>query len=646
MLLLVAAEQPADVALFSSTARTIDFSQFTPRGHYAEDAALSAYFKAMIWLGRTEFMLTKPVQQGVPEQKDEDIQRQVIDAYLVKDAVAMADSAGGALEDIDGMIAFLVGESDNVTVKNLAEVQRVAGFASPDQLLDKAVFDGFTKALASTPFAEQRINSQILMSDPADPEQLKPPSAFLLLGQRFIVDSYVFGNVVFDRILKDGRKVMRMLPLPMDALFAVGNDAAAQLLQDEMQRWSYAPNLSALRYLIDSYGDDFWNASLYNTWLHAIRALNPPKDLEQYPAFMQTSAWWQEKMNTQLASWSQLRHDNLLYAKQSYTGGANCSYPEGYVEPFPDLYGRLANFARNAGVKYRTAGLENITRHFQSMAGTMDTLQAIAGKELAGAALSPQDVAFIKSMLYTFSQGCTTGYGGWYQRLFFNREINEANFVVADVHTAPTDAAGNPVGWVLHVGTGSVNMGFAIAPSQQGGLIVYTGAMMSYYEHVTTNFKRMTDKEWEKSIWPSVPYPRPDWVNLYLADINGNRRQAGPALVTGVEELPVAAPSSASVATLHPVYPNPVTSSSAGMISFTVTETAPTPVTLDVYDMVGRRVRSLVKATVTKGTFVARWDGTDDRGATLSSGMYMVRLLSGTTIVSRVVGLRIPVGRN
>ncbi|MBL0177277.1 MAG: DUF3160 domain-containing protein [Ignavibacteria bacterium] len=543
------------------------------------------------------------------------------------------------MKDIDGMITFLVGESDNVTTKNLAEVQGEAGFASPDKLLDKAVFDAFTAALLRKPFAEQRINSQILMSDPSDPEQLKPPSAFLLLGQRFIVDSYVFGNVVFDRILKDGRKVMRMLPQPMDALFAIGNDASAQLLQEEMQRWSYAPNLSALRYLIDSYGGDFWNASLYNTWLHGVRALNPPASLEKYPAFMRTAAWWQEKMNTQLASWSQLRHDNLLYAKQSYTGGPSCSYPEGYVEPFPDMYGRLADFARNAGVKYHAAGLENISRHFQSMAGTMDTLQAIAGKELAGDALSAQDVAFIRSMLYTFSNGCTTGYGGWYQRLFFNREINEANYVVADVHTAPTDAAGNPVGWVLHVGTGSVNMGFAIAPSQQGGLIVYTGAMMSYYEHVTTNFKRMTDKEWEKSMRPSVPYPRPDWVNLYLADINGSRRQAGPALVTGIEELPVTAPSSASASMLHPVYPNPVTSSSAGMISFTVTETAPTPVALDVYDMVGRRVRSLVKATVTKGTFVARWDGADDRGTALPVGSYVVRFSSGLSVSSRMVTL-------
>ena len=62
---------------------------------------------------------------------------------------------------------------------------------------------------------------------------------------------------------------------------------------------------------------------------------------------MQTAAWWQQKMNTQLASWAQLRHDNLLYAKPSYSGGVSCSFPEAYVEPFPEFYGRLAAFARN-----------------------------------------------------------------------------------------------------------------------------------------------------------------------------------------------------------------------------------------------------------------------------------------------------------
>ena len=38
-------------------------------------------------------------------------------------------------------------------------------------------------------------------------------------------------------------------------------------------------------------------------------------------------------LTTQLASWTHLRHDTLLYVKQSYSARTACVYPAGYVEP-------------------------------------------------------------------------------------------------------------------------------------------------------------------------------------------------------------------------------------------------------------------------------------------------------------------------
>jgi hypothetical protein len=122
-------------------------------------------------------------------------------------------------------------------------------------------------------------------------------------------------------------------------------------------------NLAGLRYLAESYEDDFWSSSIYNGWLSAIRSLSPPDDTERkfLPEFMQTAAWWQQKMNTQCASWAQLRHDNLLYAKQSYSGGVTCSYPYGYVEPIPEFYKAVKDYALSAGEKIKeqlNSGLE------------------------------------------------------------------------------------------------------------------------------------------------------------------------------------------------------------------------------------------------------------------------------------------------
>ena len=46
----VAASGPAEVSLFG-VSRPIDFSQFTPRGHYTDNPALTRYFRAVMWLG-------------------------------------------------------------------------------------------------------------------------------------------------------------------------------------------------------------------------------------------------------------------------------------------------------------------------------------------------------------------------------------------------------------------------------------------------------------------------------------------------------------------------------------------------------------------------------------------------------------------
>src|SRR6185436_1491987 len=76
---------------------------------------------------------------------------------------------------------------------------------------------------------------------------------------------------------------------------------------------------------------------------------SPAADIGQgggLPAVARTEAWGRRVLNTQLASWAQLRHDTILYVKQSYTTGAACEFPEAYVDPYPAFYARLAAYAR------------------------------------------------------------------------------------------------------------------------------------------------------------------------------------------------------------------------------------------------------------------------------------------------------------
>ena len=108
------------------------------------------------------------------------------------------------------------------------------------------------------------------------------------------------------------------------------------------------------------------------------------------------------------------------------------------------------------------------------------------------------------------------------------------DYLIADVHTSPTDEAGAMVGWVKHVGTGPINLGVMVLPLE-GKSIAFVSPMMSYYEHLTTNFRRLTDEEWAL-IYNVAPSLRPDFVNAWLADVKGNRRPGGVMLLTGVEQ--------------------------------------------------------------------------------------------------------------
>src|SRR5262249_11685978 len=111
---------------------------------------------------------------------------------------------------------------------------------------------------------------------------------------------------------------------------------------------NYQHNLAAARNVIDGLEPAVWEESLYSCWLACLRELSAPTTDARYPEAMRTRAWAMKALNTQLASWAQLRHDSILYARQSYTSTLICSYPAGYVEPVPGFWARMERMARRA----------------------------------------------------------------------------------------------------------------------------------------------------------------------------------------------------------------------------------------------------------------------------------------------------------
>ena len=88
-------------------------------------------------------------------------------------------------------------------------------------------------------------------------------------------------------------------------------------------------------------------------------------------------------------------------------------------------------------------------------------------------------------------------------------------------------------------------------------------------------------------------------------------------------------------------YPNPFNASTT--IRYCVF--ASTTVRLDVFDLTGQRVKTLVRDSRTPGSYEVTWDGTNEQGSSVSTGMYLTTLQAGGFTEMRKMMLMSRVGR-
>ena len=92
--------------------------------------------------------------------------------------------------------------------------------------------------------------------------------------------------------------------------------------------------------------------------------------------------------------------------------------------------------------------------------------------------------------------------------------------------------------------------------------------------------------------------------------------------ITGVTNLPPALPKKFE---LENNYPNPFNPST--QIAFKVGTTA--RVSLDIYSILGEHIKTLTNKVFSPGEYTFTWNGTNDAGSTMSSGVYIYRITSG-----------------
>lgn len=525
-----AADRVQATGLFKNL-KEVDFTTFKPRGHYTLIEELERYFRAVSWLSHIDFPVVTYSLSGEPALNIDALTA----AVLLRDALLQSGQRSNWGE-IDALLSALIGRSDNMTLDDLDRFLNDARIDSASDLAAHPALEQILQLLTTRDDGVQRITGQIVYTDADSAQPAARPISFLLFGQRFAVDSYLMSSLVFDRLLVDGQKVQRPFPSPLDVMYTLGNDRAGIHLQTELDRYQYATNLTALRSTVNSYDPAFWGGSVYNRWLDMLRKLNANPASQVSPQAMRTAAWADKMLHTQLASWAQLRHDNILYTKQSYTVVPLCEYPFGYVEPYPAFYAAVREYAVFGQALFDNIHPGDLTEdgrttyqmavaYFKNLESIAGQLQTLAEKELRLEPFTPDEERFLKSIavrqLEEIDGGCTDvtveSWDGWYVDLFPWQDDTPA--LIADIHTNTNHSSDFPSllpPGVLHIAAGPVAMLVFLADTDEG-VTAYVGPTFTYFEDLEEGYppKRLTDEEWDQRL-QTTPRPSPPfWTNSF-----------------------------------------------------------------------------------------------------------------------------------
>jgi len=502
----------------------VDYSQFVPRGHYTRSDKLKRYFKAIMWYGLVPVALRNAPGDLMPTQARQ--------AVLLADALLRGrvgeEPLGKVWEDIYEPTAFLVGFADDNTPGDYGKV--IPGLFGDPVDVARLVPTATLEKLAAQVLKLRP--SQIVAVSLTNDAQFPGIPQFRLMGQRFILDSYVFQHMVVpfvgeagDAPNDPGAFNKRTFPMGLDVMSALGSQRAYQIADEVYKQTrfaNYGKQSRKLRAEIEKLDDKTWTSSTYYGWLHALKFLLQEKK-EGYPGFMHGVAWTDKQLHAALGSWAELRHDTILYAKQSVVaecGGEGGEKeppppPKGYVEPEVLMYWRLGLLATQLKEGLAARKLladEGLAETFDELISLLKFLQEVSIKELEGKTLTADEyrgIEFYGDTLARLNLYSKRGAAGDEITSMTDKDMA----VVADVHTGPIGDGD----YALEEGVGHANEIYAVYPCE-GKLLIGRGATFSYYEFTVPVAERMTDEQWQERLSGDNKPGPPEWVLGFMSE--------------------------------------------------------------------------------------------------------------------------------
>ncbi len=496
-----------------SAKNLVDYSLFKPRGHYTRSAHLVRYFRAMSMLGQGSFFLNDP--------------RSLQIGALVARAVFTDPDLVAAWTLIYEPTAFMVGLADDYTpLELLAIVDEVApgSTTNPTPLAGQDLIEDIAVALGRT-----------------RPVGINPEAAAVrIMGARFVIDSFVLDQLGWPSVGEQPPEKHRVYVSPLDVAAVMGSNLALEIQRaaEEPAYLHYEEQLASLSDLLAARTIDDWAATVYDAWLYALQ----PKWSEKtgaFPDFMRTPAWTAKDLMTGLGSYTELKHDTILYAKQAVLaeGGGDWieQEPRHWVEPDPVAFFRVAQVALllRDGLGDRGLLTETHRTLLNDLISFVDRLGGIAQDELAGRAVPAADndwleaVATTMEALWLASSDIDPATG-------LPSSLDSMDALIADIARSSF--------FYLEVGTGYIDRLLVLVPTDDGRFQVAEGGVYSYYEFWRPDEEgRLTDEEWRSMLqasWRSgadtgipdrfepVPFGHPDggerlrpaWQTAFLVE--------------------------------------------------------------------------------------------------------------------------------
>ena len=472
------------------------YSLFRPRGHYTRSEKLQRYFRGMMWLQTANFGMNN---------KDE-VLAAVMQAYALKHEIK-------EYEKLNHLITYLMGESDNLSLPQVMTEVEKTGLQMEDLIHNDEAIAKITAALERIGNKQTRIRPKY---------EKTSHNKINVMPQRYQPDAEVLLNMVD----YENHPTKRATPKGLDFFAAMGVSAAEQILMDEQTEWkAYNDSLKAMKKRM---GEINWNQTIATQWMNTLKVLNDKEQKDKLPYFMVNPEWSKKDLNTALASWAELKHDAILYAKQpmgAECGGGGLPEPvvKGYVEPNTGFWKKAIELLNNTEklLKEQNILTEKVSDATGRLREEAQFLLNISEKELAGKELTDEENDQLECIGATFENISLDLVRQPDQYLMGWSDVQGADkkvALVADVYTANADNNKNKS--ILFEAVGDADEIYVVV--EIGGYLYLTrGAVLSYREFIQPiDLPRLTDEEWQKQLEENPRKGVPEWMKRIVVPLN------------------------------------------------------------------------------------------------------------------------------